>query len=494
MKKNISMLLLTVLLLSTLCPTLVACKKGEETKGENGTTGTIVSEDEYNGLEAVDYDGKQINFLTFALSDNKLLKTANDISGDSTGDPVQRAVYERNVTMQEKYNITINYVESGGGNLGPVGEAEKHCTSGTGEIDYVLAGSLANFMCGIRGYTVSAQSIPHIQLDKEWWYDDFMDETRISGKNFFIMGDFAYTTWSNSSATNFNEDLARTWKIDPEEIYDLVRDGKWTFEKFRTYCQMVYEDTDATIVGPSGGDTFGYFGSDIMVDALVAGSNFTFLKEQSDGSLKFGVKKSFSDFYDEISSFCRDETTMYVSAIDKTWDSAPNPYLDNRAVFYIATLPYKDDASLREVEFKYMYLPVPKYTETQDKYYSCHHAFNSASIAIIKGQDLDMLGRIIEDFTFYSMKTVRPAYYETLLEGMMAGSETFIEMLDYIVGVYCIDRASLFAREGVDLYDGSAGAIRYAVNSNAGYSSLTNKMTKWQGQVDKIVADINAME
>ena len=499
MKRILSLFLLASLLLGVLGTTLVSCAKGEEESDET-TVNTVVAEGEYNGLDAVDYGGKQVNFLTYEEGSGGLT-TRNEIEGDVEGDPVQRAVYERNSIMQEKYNIVINYVASvNRGNMGPIGDAQKYYEAQTGEIDYILAGTMANFACGVRGYTVAAQKIPHIQLDREWWYDDFLKETTIAGKNFFLIGDFAYTTWSNSSAMNFNEDLARVFQIDPEEIYDLVRDGKWTFEKYRTYSEAVYEDTDATIPGPSLNDTFGTLGDSVMVDAVLAGANITFLKEQNDGSLRFGIDPRFDGLFNSLYDFCHHDNTMYVAATED-WavsneknETGKNAYEEGRAIFFIATLPYKNSI-MRDADFSYLYLPVPKWTETQDKYYSWCHQYNSSSVAIMAGKDLDMLGRIIEDFTFYSMKTVRPSYYDTLVEGMMAGTETFIEMLDYIVGVYSIDRASLFAYEGVTLLAGRSGDIRTAINNgnNKNYTTALKQMSAWQTTVNGIVEQVKAM-
>ncbi len=500
MKKIICLFLLAALLLSALCPMLVSCKKDEISGDDSDTVVTVADEEDYNGLEAVDYDGREFNFLTYYEPNNDIIDTKNEIIGDAKGDPVQRGVYERNIIMQEKYNITFNYIETRG-NLAPIGEIEKQYMAQTSEIDYILAGALANFGCGVRGYTVAAQDIPHIQLDKDWWYDDFLKETSVAGKNFFIMGDFAYTSWFNSYCLAFNEDLARDWQISPDEVYNLIRNGKWTFDKFKTYCLSVYEDTDR--IGddkPTGGDTFGFYGSGPATDTFLAGANITFLKEMSDGSLKFGYDKNkFPEFYDEVWELYHHKNSLFVDATewleDVTLKEAGHAFLESRAVFFACGLPDKN-SGFRDVEFKYLYLPTPKWTEEQDKYYSWCHQFNCSSIAIMQGSDLDTLGRIIEDYTFYSMKTVRPAYYETLVEGMMAGSETFIEMLDYIVGIYCIDRASLFATEGVSLLSGKSGDIRKALEngSKPGISVALSGMNSWQKKVDKIVNDMKTQQ
>lgn len=42
----------------------------------------------------------------------------------------------------------------------------------------------------------------------------------------------------------FNKRLFEEAGIDPEEVYDLQRDGQWTWEKFEEYCEKLTKDTD----------------------------------------------------------------------------------------------------------------------------------------------------------------------------------------------------------------------------------------------------------
>ena len=110
-----------------------------------------------------------------------------------------------------------------------------------------------------------------------------------------------------------------------------------------------------------------------------------------------------------------------------------------------------------------------------------------------KGQDFDMLGRIAEDMAFYSRKYVRPAYYDTLLENYLASAPIFIEMLNYVVGVYSIDMASVLA-EDIPLLSGASGVIRSAVNSNSSISNtLKRHTTSYQTKLNEVWNKVNAL-
>lgn len=488
--KKLCCLFLVVVMLSSV---FVGCSNKEE--GDDDTTVTTAAPtEEYNGLEARDYGGKELVFLTYSMTD--LISSQNDLVGDITGGPVERGVYQRNVTVEEKYKVKINNIDLYG-NSATVSEVEKYFMAQDGTVDYVLSGTKNNLTTGINGHVVAVQNVPNLQLDKEWWYSDFIDSTKIEGKNFFLIGDFAYTSWMASACLLFNQDMAATWKIDSEEIFKLIRDGQWTIEKLTQYTKLVHEDKGDE--GPSLEDTFGFYGNSMSVDAFLASCDIKFIQLDSNQKLSVVVEDRFYDWYKWMYELAHSETSCYSDATESfgkyNRDTFPSLFEQDQALFGMTALPAQN-TGLRDVDFKYLYLPCPKYDGFQSKYYSWLHQFNSSSVAIMNcGKDLEMLGRVLEDFTFYSSKTVRPNYYDTLLDGIMASSETFIEMLDYIVGVYSIDLMSVLANE-ISWLNGANGTLRQSVNKfgNTSVSStIKRQQSNWQKTVDGIVDKVKAL-
>ncbi len=472
----------------------VGCN-GDKADDTNDTVDTTQETEAYNGLEARDYGGKELVFLTY--SQGEVVSSQNDLWGDVNGGPVERGVFERNAIVQDKYHITINNIDITGNTKTPA-EVEKHYMAQDGELDYVLSGTMNNMTSGINGHVVSIDKIPNLQLDKDWWYSDFIADTKIEGKNFFLIGDFAYTSWMASASLQLNEDLAKDWKIDPEEIYNLIRDGKWTVEEFTKYSKMVYEDVGQT--GMSLDDTVGFYTNSMAVDAFLGGCNFRFIQTDANGKLNVVIGEQFIDWYTWMYNLAHDATTCYMDATEHGFDfnreTFQGLFAEDQALFGMCQLPNQNN-TLRDVEFAYTFIPMPKWNEDQDKYYSWLHQFNSSSVAVMNGgEDMEMLGRVLEDFTFYSQSTVRKGYYDTLLDGMMASSATFVEMLDYFVGVYSIDLMSIFANE-IPLLNGAGGTLRGLVNK-LGNTSITSMLKRntpaWQAEVDKIVEAVKKLD
>ena len=77
----------------------------------------------------------------------------------------------------------------------------------------------------------------------------------------------------------------------------------------------------------------------------------------------------------------------------------------------------------------------------------------------------------------------------------MASSTTFVEMLDYIVGVYSIDLMSVLANE-ISWLNGANGTLRQAVNKfgNTSVSSVIKRQqSSWQKSVDSIVEQVKKL-
>lgn len=486
MRKTIrflTFLLTTLMLLQIVC----SCKK--KTPAPVDIQTNPVGDESL--LEAVSYD-RDIHFMTFGY-DVGTLSSIDDLYGDYNGNVMERAVFQRNAIIEEKYDVSL--ISKNVMRQKVVDEARLDQSSGKNYYNLLLIPTANAISCGIEGFVENIYNIPHLDLTQSYWYTDYCESTQILEKNFFIIGDMNYTAWTNSYCIYFNEDIATNWQIDPDEIYDLVRNGKWTFEKFAEYSSNVYVDSDG-VEGKTVYDTYGFYSNSSCVDAFLAGADMRFVTRGEQGKFIISFSEQFYSFYEQLCDLAQSASSIYsdtepFAGIDR--NAFPNAFVDNRAMFACSALP-KGDTLLRNVTFKYTFIPLPKYDESQQKYYSWLHQYNSSSISYMKnGQDFDMLGRITEDMAFYSRKHVRPAYYERLLENYLAYAPIFVEMLNYCIGSYSIDMASVLA-EDISLLSGAGGVIRSAVNANSNISNILKRHTaSYQTKLDEIWTKVSKL-
>ena len=98
MKRSVCTALSVLLLLAMLCASLAGCKKETPKNPDPGTAATETDTGD-GGLDAVDYGGAKLKFLTYKEGDS--IATANELDGDFNGGPVEKGVYTRNSVLEE---------------------------------------------------------------------------------------------------------------------------------------------------------------------------------------------------------------------------------------------------------------------------------------------------------------------------------------------------------------------------------------------------------
>ena len=193
------------------------------------------------------------------------------------------------------------------------------------------------------------------------------------------------------------------------------------------------------------------------------------------------------DIIQDINNVMNDHTTTFFpsSASMKASYNAFEVFTDGRSLFMSDPL-YNVPEFLIPSSVEYGILPLPKYTEEQDAYYSQTHPTHSTVIAVPKvNPDLNKTGKIIEDFTYMSTLTVYPVIMDTMIKHQSAQSEADYEMLGIIFeGIRC-DLGLAMSNEMKIDYD-----VRVLIreNSTAISSTLKGNAPTYQGIMDKIVS------
>jgi len=92
---------------------------------------------------------------------------------------------------------------------------------------------------------------------------------------------------------------------------------------------------------------------------------------------------------------------------------------------------------------------------------------------------------ILEDMAFYSMDTVRPAYYDKMLEGRLAASEDDREMLEIVTTNISYNLANL-------LFSGDMWNLRNAVSKgDPAASFMASKEQSWTTKMETIKESIS---
>ncbi|MBP3616400.1 MAG: hypothetical protein J6J38_00005, partial [Lachnospiraceae bacterium] len=87
----------------------------------------------------------------------------------------------------------------------------------------------------------NTELFPYNDFERDYWGVQYIDDLSYKGSNFFVTGPMALRYTGGVYVTYIN---SNKWlEFYPEQnIYDIVRDGKWTLDKMYEYANGAYID------------------------------------------------------------------------------------------------------------------------------------------------------------------------------------------------------------------------------------------------------------
>ncbi len=304
-------------------------------------------------------------------------------------------------------------------------------------------------------HIIDLNSVSTIDLSKPWWDQNAVEDLSIGGKVYFTMGDI--NTYDNNGTwcVLFNKKLAAKYFAE-EDLYKLASEGKWTYDKFVELC------TSQTITHDSNGDNvldekdtwaFGTETYNILIHLISAGEKIA-QKDEDDLpylTLSESTQKTYS-ILSKVLDFYNDGQTVMIANNygtkypDNPWgETVHKAFVEGRELFYMCGLIHV--ASFREMEDEFGILPVPKFDESQDRYYHSVSTDNCTVMSIpasFSEEEAEDIGLILSALSELSMKKVTPEYYEVQLKTRYARDNESEEMLDIIFGTRTFDLGATY--------------------------------------------------
>ena len=247
MKKTITALLLAALL--TL-PALAACSKDDgETSVRPDTSGT--TSEEALPFEVKNFGGQEIHVI--ARSNHTYGEMQFVADEELSSNQINDAVATRNNLIEDTYGIKILCTADGS----PMATARPLITAGLCEYD-IICDSVNNMLPMVSEKCF--WSLDDLLNLNESYYDQRAnDNLRLGDKTYFVAGDMLITDDDYTYCCLYNKDMyADNTSLAAKygDIYDIVRDGKWTYDIFYEMCKAVSEP-DENGQWETAGGTYG---------------------------------------------------------------------------------------------------------------------------------------------------------------------------------------------------------------------------------------------
>ncbi len=453
--KRISLLLAFILV---LVPILTACGNDADT---TPVSSGVKEKNEYeyslDDVPELDFGEKQ--FGIFGVRGSMPFMIAEE----ETGDLVNDAVFQRNLAIEERYNLDFEMVEAEP-NAG-ANQIRTFIVSGDQTYQLYLStqhGGMPGMI--LNDYFVNWNELDALKLENPYWNPKGVDKISFNDKYYVMRGDLNLKGYNSTNAIFFNQKLFDDLGIDYpyQDVYDMT----WTIDKMIAITKQGYSDLNGDSEWDPNTDRLGYSGwAAENMQALYIGMGGDTVGKDENGMPKFVLSRENNvklidkliELYDGKNAYLNN----YEYSIDKTAFKEGRLLMDDGMITGLS--------QNRDSEFDVGILPYPMLDEEQGEYFS--RAANIAHLCYIPTTNniLQDTGIILEAMSIESYNKIRPAYYDITLSLKEAPDEESVDMVDIILG------SSSYMYEGFVSY----GQLQMFINSQ------TNTWASWSASVEK---------
>lgn len=482
-KRFLSLSMALLMLLSAFL--LASCNSNEEeSKNEVGevkgdSLEDVVTMPEYRWKDNENY--KQFDVLVYSQEGQATYFSEDVESGlySNTDQALTDAVKKRNDEIFSKYGVTIKAV--------PVNDVTSEL------MDTVLAGdnlydAAMPFMPGAARLAQEntlydlKEFGEYLHLDKEWWDASANKSLSIGDKLYFTTGDITIMPKIVSFAMTFNKQMLE--KYFPEtDLYQTVRDGKWTMDKLMEMSRKVTSDSDGT-PGMTYEDTWGLSSSYGDAAAFYIASGYSYIGKDAEDLpiVTFNTEASITHAKKILENLqIKDEWVFHcnTAGTEDIWVTSLDTFGQNRALFRTSAFSAMKKLRMYDDVEEYGIVPIPKASEKQDKYYTYCNAQYAYAVVIpnsLDQEDAEWAAYIIEAMAYGGRKYITPAYYETTLKSRDLRDAESEEMLDnYVFANIVYDLGVVYDFGGVMSMIGRLMGEN-STNVNSSYQEIEGKI------------------
>lgn len=483
-KRNFLLCLVAAQLLS-----LVACgNSASETTIETDNaimenTDTELETEIHGNLPDRDLEGRTFTVYTRSAPGLPQFDAYELVSEEMNGDVLNDAIYTRNMAVEEKYNFTIQQEKF----ESPGTTTIKAAQSGDTSVDYTVSQVADVREKVIEGAFYDLYDGEYFDFDMPWWHETINESCSLAGKLFMAMNDYLLLYKQQTYCLFFNKTTATDYQL--RDYYEAVLDGSWTWENMYADMQLVTMDVNGDGKMDQW-DSYGFTCQYGQMLAAVIGCDVQYSEKDADDTpiLKADAE-SHINVLDKVSSIFIDKTVTllandYSSSVTtgkSMWDIPSDTFYDERALFLGGVVRYAPSI-IENCEVDFGILPMPKYTEEQNGYYSYSEVGNSTAILVPVVADLSDVSFVIEALSEESYRTVVPAYYKVMVKSKYSPDPNASAVLDLMFANHRFDTALLYSWLDISgIYDTilqkkeNTFASQYAAKSGAAQT----KLDKW---------------
>ncbi len=389
-----------------------------------------------------------------------------------TGEAINDARYTRNQTVGELYNCVISSYDY---NV----ETSQYCIhdpviktldnlilAGDNNYAFMLLPGYSTCKMAINGTLTDLLSYEHIDLTAPWWDQKANENLTVMDTLYYSTGDIATADNDATCTVLFNKTIATNFDIP--DMYQTVKDGKWTLDLFLELSELTSVDTNGD--GEyTRDDQYGVIMWDDIAMAVVNSADVKCAKVGEDGKIALTLNTERTiDALGKFVPFGRDKTQcfQYQRVAGAGDQIAVEMFSNNQSLFFMQLMQIVP--KLRDMEADFGIIPFPKYNESQSEYFNTVGSWHSVFFCMpISTNDPVNSSIIAEALACEGMYTVTEAYYDMTLKSKSARDEDSAAMLDIIFETRVYDlgwyyQFGMYNEEVMNLYRSNKTAKEFS--------------------------------
>ena len=442
-KKRLSLILAALTLLSTTA-VFAGCGKTDETDTPDKPSVTVtIPENETNVADnrfvGVDYKDRSFRIYTNAADTSDGISNSNFLiegAAKTEGNMVNDAVLERNITVEELLGVKLEFTQSDIGFDAVAADIRTLTQSGTDDFDLVINSIFAFSELLIEGNfrnTLDEDCV--FDFDRDYWYTDYMEDLRLmNGYQYILAGDYFIDVLRSAHLLLVNKGMYMDYyKTSADELYDVVSNYEWTFDKMNTVCSDMY--VDLNLSGEvDDGDQFGFMTASNWGGAIpfMISGNPTYITRDEDGVPTVTIHEG-------------DRANLMAAEMSKVFNNESagiaigevpellTAFTQNECLMLgYQRLGSLENTVLRSMEGDAAVLPYPMLYASDKKYTTSTHDTTSMGAILTTSTDLDFISTVVEVLNRETANILMPKYYKESLQVQCVDDEKAAAMIDII--------------------------------------------------------------
>ncbi len=450
LRKSICLLLALLMFASAF---LAACSGGEEKEPVNSGTVTDPSGTPVTSAPAPETDPPDpdtVHDLPADLDFEGANFTMASVEGwscltdDYHGETVNDAKYEVKCYAQDllNVNVTENFEVLAGNTVGS-----------NVVLNYVLSGDTDVQVFNLLDRDAAANTLEeiflpisrmrYVDLSKKYWGSSTSEKLSFGDYQFLALDSFQLNSLRNAGCIFMNLTVAENYNL--EVPYDLVADGKWTFDALKQYDGVVQHDVDGDgKLTHEDVTTFGSYDCRQVLLNVMSGADVPFIEKDEDNlpvCTCFGNEKLIGVM--EWTKALFFNPTTAVSGDEQSMMYTQDMFVHDRQLFLTSKLGMM--ALSAEMDSVFAVFPYPKYDEAQENYVArAVDAIFPMVINSIEEETADMVGAVLEAMSAYAYQELFPAVVEKSLQFRYNNDPRSTEFIKLVYDSRTIELSDMF--------------------------------------------------